>query len=229
MRLAANQPFFFPYIPYFQLMKAAEVFLVADDFSYTPQAWINRNRILMNGKDFLFNLSVIGASQNKLINEVYVAEDQHRLLRTIEVCYSKAPFFRDVFPMLKDIFQYENKNVSKFVGNSLIQAANYLHLDTKFIFSSEIDGLNHSLKAQARVLDFCNVLKVIEYINLPAEALYDKKEFKKNNIDLYFLKSRPVMYKQYSNVFVPNLSMLDVLMFNSVEQTNELLAQYELV
>ena len=228
MRLAANQPFFFPYITYFQLIKFAEVFLIADDFNYTPQSWINRNYILMNGDEYLFNLSVIGASQNKLINEVYVAENQHKLLRTIEVCYSKAPFFKDFFPILKDIFQYENKNVAKFIGNSLIQTANYLHFDTKFIYSSEIEGLNRSLKAQARVLDFCNVLKVKEYINLPSE-LYDQKEFKKNNIDLYFLDSKPVTYKQYANDFVPDLSMIDILMFNSVEQTNELLTQYELV
>lgn len=229
MRLTANQPFFFPYITYLQLIKAGEVFLIADDFSYTPQAWINRNRILMNGKDFLFNLSVIGGSQNKLINEVYVAEEQYKLLKTIEICYRKAPFFRDFFPIVEDIFRHENKNLAKFVSNSLIQIANYLHFDTKFIVSSEVDGLNRSLKAQERVIDFCTVLGATEYINIQVEGLYDKKDFLKKGIDLYFLKTKPITYKQYSEPFVPNLSMLDVLMFNSIEQTNELLMQYELV
>ena len=232
MILTANQPFLFPYINYFQLIKIADVFMIADDFQYTPQAWINRNRILMNGKEFLFIINVIGGSQNKLINEVHIVDNQHyKILKTIESCYRKAPFFTDVFPILEEIFHYNDRNIAKFNGNSLMKISDYLHLGTKFIVSSEIEGLNRSLNSQERVINFCKVLKPDVYINLPSQSkiLYHKEEFQKNGIDFYFLKTKPIVYKQYSNTFIPNLSMIDVLMFNSVEQTNEFLEQYELV
>ena len=232
MRLGGNQPFFFPYIPYFQLMKNVDMFMIADDFNYS-KAWTNRNYILLNGKEpFMFNLAVIGASQNKLVNEVRVADDQYKLRRTIEVNYRKAPFFNDVFPMLDKILKYEDKNLARYLGNGLIKVASYLRFDTRFIYSSEIEGKDLTVRSQNRVLNLCEVLKASEYVNLGGEfenPLYKKDAFKQHGIDLYLVKPKRIEYKQFDNPFVPNLSMLDVLMFNSVEQTNELLMKFDLV
>jgi hypothetical protein len=232
MRLGGNQPFFFPYIPYYQLMKNVDLFMIADDFNYS-RAWTNRNYILLHGRErFMFNLAVMGASQNKLVNEVRVADDQYKLLKTIELNYRKAPFFRDVFPMLEDILAYEDKNLARYLGNSLITTAHYLRFDTRFIYSSEIEGKDPTLRFQNRVLNLCKVLKADEYVNLGGEnenPLYDREVFKQYDIDLYYIKSRPIEYKQFHGPFVANLSMLDILMFNSVEQTNELLTQFDLV
>ncbi|MDR1170936.1 MAG: WbqC family protein [Bacteroidales bacterium] len=232
MRLGGNQPFFFPYIPYYQLMKNVDVFMIADDFNYS-RAWTNRNYMLLRGRErFMFNLVVLGASQNKLVNEVRVADDQYKLLKTIEINYRKAPFFKDVFPMVEKILAYGDKNLARYLGNSLVTTANYLGFDTKFIYSSEIEGKDHTLRFQNRVLNLCTVLKADEYVNLGGEdehPLYDRKAFKQCGIDLYYIKSGPVEYKQFNNPFISNLSMLDVLMFNSIEQTNELLTQFELV
>lgn len=229
MKFAGNQPFIFPYITYFQLMKHADVFMIADDFNYN-KAWTNRNNLLLDGKAYMFHLEVRGASQNKLVSEVRAADDQFKLLRTIEVNYRKAPFFQDIFPMVEEILNYEDKNLARYIGNSLLKIADYLHFDTKFIYSSEIEGKDDSLRFQDRVLNLCSVLKVTEYVNLGARTpLYSKEVFKEHGIDLYYIQSRPIEYQQFDQPFVSNLSMIDVLMFNSVEQINELLLQYDLV
>ena len=230
MKLAGNQPYFLPYIGYFQLIKAVDLFVIADNLHYIQQGWINRNHLLLEGRSYRFNLFLSGASSNKNINEITVADDQSKLLKTIEMNYKKAPFFHTVFPLIKSIFCHEDKNLARYIGNSLIQIAGYLLLDTKFIYQSEILEVDTELKAQNKVINLCSVLGATELINaVGGMELYDKETFKKNGIDLYFLKSKPIEYKQYNNPFVPNLSILDILMFNSVEETNKLLEQYELI
>ena len=230
MTVGGNQPFFMPYIVYFQLIRAVDTFLIADEYTLGISGWANRNKILMQGKEYQFTLPLIGKSSLKKFNEVSFVEDQSRFLRTVEVCYRKAPYFKSVFPIIREVILYDNKNLARLVGNSLMLIADYLHMDTKFVYMSEIKELNNTLKGQDRVLDFCSVLKNTKYINIWSRTeLYDKKTFQEHGIELYLIKSKPIEYKQYDHPFVPNLSMLDVLMFNSVEQTNELLLQYELL
>ena len=229
MKIGIMQPYFLPYIGYFQLMKAVDKYVIADDLNYIKQGWINRNKLLLNGNEFMFNLAAIGASQNKLINEIVVADDQSKLLRTIEVHYRKAPFFTDVFPLMEKIIQHKDKNLARYIGNSLMMFADYLKFGTEFTYMSNLER-DSSLKAQEMVIDVCTVVNATEYINaIGGMELYDKETFRKNGIVLFFLKTKQIEYKQFNNLFVPNLSMLDVLMFNSVETTNKLLEQYELI
>ena len=229
MKVGIMQPYLLPYIGYFQLMKAVDEYVIADNLNYIKQGWINRNRLLLNGKEFLFSLAVIGASQNKLINEVVVADDQAKLLKTIEVNYRKAPCFAEVFPLIEKMIGCEDKNLARYLGNSLMIVADYLKFGTKFSYMSDLDR-DLSLKSQDMVINVCTIIKATEYINaIGGTALYDKDIFKQAGVDLFFLKTKEIEYKQFNNSFVPGLSMLDVLMFNSVEQTNELLEQYELI
>ena len=229
MKLGIMQPYFLPYIGYFQLIKAVDKYVIADNMNYIKQGWINRNYILLNGKSFMFHLPLKDASINKLINEIDVVDDHYKLLKTIEVNYRKAPYYKDVFPMIEEIIRHEDKNLAKYLGNSLIKIAAYLRIDAEFLYNSDHE-YDHSLKAQERLISNCRLYGAKEYINaIGGMELYDKEEFKKAGIDLFFLKSKPVEYKQFNHPFVPNLSILDVLMFNSVEQTNELLMQYELI
>ena len=229
MKLGIMQPYFLPYIGYFQLIKAVEKYAIADDLNYIKQGWINRNYLLLNGTPFMFHLALIGASINKKINEIYVADDQSKLLKTIEVNYRKAPYFKDVFPLIEGIIRYEDKNLGRYVGNSIITIAKYLRLDTEFLYNSDHE-CDRSLKSQERVISDCLLYGAKKYINaIGGVELYDQESFRKNDIDLYFLKPKPIEYKQYNHPFVPKLSILDMLMFNSVEQAGEFLDQYELI
>jgi hypothetical protein len=230
MKIGIMQPYFLPYIGYFQLINAVDNYVIYDDVNFIKGGWINRNRLLLNGTDFMFNLILVGASPNKLINEIKVSDNQVKLLKTVETVYKKAPFFADVFPMIEHILNYEDKNLGHFIGNSFIQIANYLDFNTELIYSSDIKEKNSSLKAQAKVINICSVLGTTEYFNaIGGMELYNKVDFDNKNIKLRFLKTNTIEYKQFKNEFVPNLSILDVMMFNSVEEINVMLDKYELI
>ena len=229
MKLGVMQPYFLPYIGYWQLINAVDKYVIYDDVNFINRGWINRNNILLNKQQFLFTLSLSGASQNKLINEIAVGEDQTKLIKTFSTAYGKAPFFDKIFPIVKQIFAYNDKNLAKFIGNSIIQITDYLDLKTEFIYSSEIEK-DCSLKGQEKIISICNTLQTTEYFNaIGGMELYNKDDFEENGIKLRFLKTQAIEYKQFNNSFLQNLSILDVMMFNSVEEINKILGKYELV
>lgn len=228
MTLAIMQPYLFPYIGYWQLINAVDTFVIYDDVNFIKQSYINRNSILANGQAQAITLELFGASSNKLINEISVGNNKKKLLKTIKQNYIKAPYFDDVFPIIDDILNQEEKNLAKFIGYSLQKLSNYLEIDTKFIYSSDIEKDN-SLKAQDKVLEICNILQADNYINaIGGKELYSKDDFKNFDITLNFLETELIEYKQYKNDFVPYLSIIDIMMFNKNE-IKEMLARYELV
>ena len=104
MKIAIMQPYFFPYLGYWQLMNIVDKFVIYDDVNYIKRGWINRNRILVEGKPFYIHVPVMKASQNKIINEMEVFVDsslRKKELKTIELAYKKAPFFDSVYPLIK--------------------------------------------------------------------------------------------------------------------------------
>ena len=223
MKIGIMQPYFLPYIGYWQLINVVDKFVIYDDVNYINKGWINRNNIMLNKQQFRFTLNLLGASPNKLINEIAVSENQDKLIKTIEIAYKKAHYFDKIFPLIKKIFQYDDKNLARFIGISIMEIANYIGVKTEFIYSSEIEK-NNSLKGQEKILEICRILKANEYYNLiGGMKLYDKKDFEGNNVKLRFLKAQTMEYNQFNNIFIPNLSILDIMMFNSTEEINTML------
>ena len=229
MKLGIMQPYFLPYIGYFQLIKVVDKYVIYDDVNFIKGGWINRNNILVNGNKFMFNLILNGASSNKLINEIYISPNQSKLLKTIENSYKNSAYFEFVFPIIIRIFEYSDKNLAKFIGNSIVEICNYLNMDTEIVYSSELDK-NDDLKGQDKVIDICKLLKVDSYINaIGGQELYCKDNFKREGINLQFLKSNLVHYTQFRNEFISGLSILDVIMFNSPDDTNEMIKNFILL
>jgi len=232
MKLGIMQPYFFPYIGYWQLINVADKYVIYDDVNFIKGGWINRNRILMNGEAKMINLRMNGASPNKLINEVEVVDDivyNKKLLKTIENCYKKAPYFKDAFPIVEKIINSEEKNLAKYLEFSIRQICEYIPIDTEIIVSSTINK-NNDLKGEDKILNICKILGVDEYYNaIGGQELYLYENFLLNGIKLKFLKTSNIEYKQFKNEFVPNLSIIDAMMFNSVEDIKKMLDQYELL
>ena len=226
------QPYIFPYIGYFQLINAVDKFVIYDDVNFINKGWINRNRILNNGKDSLFTIPLKEASQNKLINEIDINWDiawKSKFLKTLEQCYKKTPFYSEILPIIEQTLSIDNEPVSKVIEHNLRLICNYLDIKTEIISSSTIYKNTH-LKAQERILDVCLQEKASQYINpIGGLELYDKDFFEIKGIQLNFIKSNPIEYPQFKNEFVPWLSMIDVLMFNSKEKIKEFLDNYELI
>ncbi|WP_321438074.1 WbqC family protein [uncultured Bacteroides sp.] len=229
MKLGAMQPYFLPYIGYFQLIKAVDKYVICDDVNYIKNGWINRNNILVNHEKKLFTIKLKKSSQNKLINEIEIEDDFRSWLKTIQVNYAKAPYFRDVVSLLENMVSYENRSLSDFIINSLKEILSYLHIDTPLLISSQLKK-NCSFKGKDKVINMCDILGADVYINaIGGQKLYDKEEFASHGIDLRFINSEIVPYKQLKNEFIPCMSILDVMMFNSVEEVNSMLDKYKLI
>ncbi|MBT4731087.1 hypothetical protein HOB87_03875 [Candidatus Woesearchaeota archaeon] len=153
MKLAIMQPYFFPYIGYWQLISAVDTFVIYDDVNYIKQGWINRNNIIGSNFNQLISLQVIGASSFKLINEIEVGNNSQKILKTIEQTYKKAPYFESVFPLLQVIMQCEEKNLAKFLNFLIKEVCAYIEIKTTISTSSELVK-NNKLKGQDKILDF---------------------------------------------------------------------------
>lgn len=232
MKLGIMQPYFFPYLGYWQLLNIVDKYVIYDDVNYIKGGWINRNRILSNGGSVYFNLPIIGASSNKRINEIKVNLNQKafdKCMKTIIGCYSKAPYFNEVLPLIREIMSYSEDNLALFLKHSIELIAEYLRIDTIIILSSEIEK-NTDLKGQDKVLSICNTLNANEYYNaIGGKNLYSYQDFANKNIELKFIDCRSTSYKQFKNDFVPYLSIIDVLMFNSKDKILELLEDCKII
>lgn len=232
MKVGIMQPYFVPYIGYWQLMNAVDKYVIYDDVNFIKGGWINRNRILINGKPSYFNIPMIGASPNKLINEVGVNNDErliYKNLRVIEGAYKKAPYFKEVYPIVERILRCGKENIAEYIVESFRIINSYLGIDTELIVSSTLEKDN-SLRAQNKVLAICKELDATEYYNaIGGQELYSFSDFIGQNIHLLFVKSNEIIYEQFEDEFQPNLSIIDVIMFNSVETIQKMLDDYSLV
>lgn len=232
MKLGIMQPYFLPYIGYWQLMNAVDKYVIYDDVNFIKGGWINRNRILMNNEGKMINLQMNGASPNKLINEVEVLGNpiqNKKLLKTIESCYKKAPYYSNVFPVIESIINQDEKNLAKYLEFSIRQICKYLSIDTEIIVSSTINK-NNDLRGQDKVIEISKVLGADQYFNaIGGQDLYSYDDFSAHEMKLSFLKTESVEYKQFNNEFVSNLSIIDVMMFNSRYQIENMLKMYELL
>jgi hypothetical protein len=232
MKLAIMQPYFFPYIGYFQLLNAVDKFVIFDDVNFINKGWINRNRILLNQKAHLFTLPLENASQNKKINELFIVSDEkwkNKLLKTIRTAYNKAPMIDVVFPIIENILQHETTRLSEYLYNSLLTLCGYLNIKTKIIGSSGHYNTIH-LKGKEKIIEICLKEKATRYYNpIGGIEIYDKSDFSKFDIQLYFLKSKDVVYDQKGSVFIPDLSIIDVMMYNSADEIKKMLHEFVLI
>jgi hypothetical protein len=227
MKIAIMQPYFFPYIGYFQLMNAVDTFVIYDNIEFTKKGWINRNRILVNGKDDYISLPLKKDSDYLHVDQRFLADtwsvDRKKMLNRITESYRKAPYFASVFPIIKKCLLYEHVNLFEFIFNSIQVINEYLGISAALMKSSAVT-IDHQLKAEKKVIAICKSFHATTYMNaIGGVALYDKEEFKKEGVDLFFLKTGSVEYKQFHDDFVPYLSIVDVMMFNSQEEIKGIL------
>jgi hypothetical protein len=232
-KIAIMQPYFFPYIGYFQLINAVDEFVIYDNIQFTKKGWINRNRILVNQKDDYISLPIKKDSDYLNVNQRFLSDtwpiDSKKMLNRIVESYRKAPQFEQVYTLFEKCLKVEEQNLFNFVQNSLIETLNHLSINTKIVESSSIE-IDHQLKSEEKVLAICKAKNASTYINPSGGIeLYSKERFERNGIKLQFQKSNPIVYLQFKNEFVPWLSILDVLMFNSKDEVKLFLNNYQFI
>ncbi|PIS42575.1 MAG: hypothetical protein COT24_02795 [Candidatus Kerfeldbacteria bacterium CG08_land_8_20_14_0_20_40_16] len=233
MRIGIMQPYLFPYIGYFQLMNAVNEFVIYDNIEYTKKGWINRNRILVNGKDAYITLPLKKDSDYLEIKDRHLADtwlsERKKILNKIVESYRKSPYFDSIYPIIEKIILWEETNLFKFILNSLNLVKEYLEIRTPLVISSTI-SIDHKFKAEKKVIAICQARKANVYLNpIGGLELYNKENFKDVGIDLHFIKTNDFEYKQFDNDFIPFLSIIDVMMFNSKDELSNMLKSYTIV
>jgi hypothetical protein len=232
-KVAIMQPYFLPYIGYFQLINAVDEFIVYDNIQFSKKGWFHRNRFLQNGKDEYFTLPLRKDSDYLDVNQRYLSDtwatEREKTLRKFKENYRKAPFFETVFPEIEAIYNFQDENLFAFIHNSLRSVARLLGISTPFVESSTLD-IDHNLRGQDKVIALCKAANATHYVNpIGGLELYQNAQFKEHGLDLSFIKSRPIVYPQFSNNFVPWLSVLDLLMFNSTDQIKTWLGEFDVI
>ena len=219
MKIAIMQPYFLPYIGYFQLIKAVDLFVVYDNIKYTKKGWINRNRMLQAGEDAMFSLPLRSGSDSLDVRERELAADFDRgkLLNQLCGAYARAPQFAGVLPMLEQAIRHEDTNLFGYLQHALQTCCRHLGLRTPLRISSTID-IDHGLKSQDKVIALSKEVGATSYLNsIGGVELYDRAAFRDQGLELQFIRSLPFDYPQFGAPFVPWLSIIDVLMFNPLE------------
>jgi len=231
LKLAVMQPYFFPYLGYFQLIVESDLFVIYDDVNFITRGWINRNRILINGSAAYITIPCKNSSQNRPIHEIEHALDdkiREKLIRKVELAYKNAPNFRDVYPVVRDVIYTDKESISELATESIVKTLEYLSIEKAIKKSSSIYD-NQQMKGSDRIMDICEQENATSYINaVGGKTLYDKEVFLNKGVDLKFLITSNLIYEQFGEKFVPGLSIIDVMMFNSISSIHEMLKMYYL-
>lgn len=225
------QPYFLPYIGYWQLLAQVDTFIVYDNLKYTKKGWINRNRILRNGKEAQFSIALKSASDFSLISQRELSNefDRRKLLNQFKEAYARSVYFSQVFPMLEEIVFYENNNLFAFLLNSIKKVATFLSIDTEILVSSTIQ-IDHDLKGQDKVLAICEAMAAKHYINsIGGFELYSFDMFSDRDLALQFIRPLLKPYEQPCERFVPGLSIVDALMMVGPKGTRQQLMEFEMI
>ncbi len=232
MNVAVMQPYIFPYLGYFQLIQSSDKFVFYDDVNFIKKGWINRNRILLNSKENLFTIPLKKVSQNKLINEIELGIDDKwvkSFFKTLEYAYNKAPYYDKVSLLVNKVLSSDSRSIADLTITSILAVCEYLSLDKEFYISSLAFPDTKGLSKEKRLIEITKKLGSKNYINSAGGVdLYKKTDFKEEGVNLNFIENDLISYKQFNAPFINGLSIIDVLMFNSVEETLVLINQYKL-
>ncbi len=230
-KIAIMQPYFCPYIGYFQLIRAADVFVIYDNIEYTKKGWINRNRFLARGEAATFSIPIKKDSDHLDVRERFVADDfkPQKLLNQMRGAYGKAPFFAETFPLLERLVLNQERNLFAFIHHSVAEICEALEIGTRIVRSSDVQ-IDHSLTSQDKVVAICQALEAETYVNpIGGQELYAKDAFREQGLELRFLQSGEIVYPQFDDDFVAFLSIVDVMMFNDRKTiTEDFLQRYQL-
>jgi hypothetical protein len=233
MSVAIMQPYFFPYLGYFQLVQAVDHFVFYDDVMFIKKGWINRNRILMQGNEFLFTIPLEKQSQNKTIRESTVSwgkEFPDKFMNQLDSAYKKASNYEEVRDLVEQVLHRKFESLADLASESVHATWTHLGLEKFFYQSSELP-VSADLGRAERLMEITKFLSDSSYINaVNGQELYEKGIFKENGLDLHFLKPKLNPYLQgNTKEFIHGLSMIDVLMWNKKEDVVQWVKDFQLI
>lgn len=236
MKLAIMQPYFFPYLGYFSLIKHTDKFILLDEVQFIRHGWIERNRILnQNDKWLYIKVPLLRSGRDTLIKDCIINKNQNwedKIIAQMNVYKKLAPYYKEVIQLLELLFSKKYSTITEINRDALLLVCSYLDIQANIeIFSKMNIRIEEPKAADEWALNICrNINEVNEYWNPSGgEALFDRTKYQKVNIDLHFHRLNLEFYDQKIKNFIPALSIIDVMMFNSPEKIINMLDNYELL
>lgn len=238
MKIGIMQPYFFPYIGYFSLIKNTDKFILFDIVQFIRHGWIERNRILKQENDWQYiSVPLLKHSLETKIKDIKINNNENwknKICSQLQHYKKKAPFYKQTMDVLQDALNIETDSIVELNAHTLKSVCNYLGINFDYdIFSQmnlEIDKVN---APDEWALNICKALgNIDEYWNPPGgQEFFDRNKYEKAGIKLYFQKVNVVPYPQRRGPenIITGLSIIDVMMFNSVDAIKEMLDDYELL
>ena len=224
-----NQPYFLPYIGYFSLIKETDFWIVFDQIQFVRQSWGNRNRILKHPDGWSWiNIPIKKHSRGSFYSQIEIQNNinwRDKLLRQLEYYKIHAPFYKIIYKLLEDIIRPDFKYLADLNIHAIELVCDYLNIPFNYVKYSDLNlDITDVKKSGDWGLLICKKLDVKNYINpYMGHFMFDMPEWEKAGIKLRFLLNKGIEYPQKRELFLERLSIIDVLMWNSVEQVHELM------
>lgn len=235
MKVAVMQPYFFPYLGYWQLFFHVDTWVILDEVQFRQFSWMRRNRILNHsskeGYQYI-SVPVQAHSRKAAINTIRTNHDipwQDEMMRHLELYRNYgAGWYQEIREIVgKTIYTTDNSLLNMLIC-MITSISNYLDMQSHHILSSQIDFDRSKVKAADEwSLYITEALGGTHYFNPPGGSqLYSKEKFRSRGVDLSFLVPGLNAYPQAANhPFVPGLSIIDVLMFNPIDEVCRMIKQ----
>lgn len=237
MKLGIMQPYFFPYLGYFALIKYTDKWIVFDNVQYIERGWINRNRIINPTKpeDMYINIPLENHHRDILIKDVLISSNENykeKILAQLWTSYKKrAKYFNNVYKLVEEVLSLDTKSITDLNVYALKKVNEYLGIPFNYEIFSKMNLIIDEVHDPGEwALNISKALNANEYVNPPGGIeLFDKEKFYQNNIELKFLKINLKPYNQKKAKFLEGLSIIDVMMFNSANEIRDMLDDYQII
>lgn len=236
MIISIHQPYFIPYISYFQLIHASDQFVIFDDVQFIKGGWVNRNKLLISGNVKYITLPIVNSELETKINEKKISQkfnfERKKILKGVYQSYKKFEFFDEIYPFFEDILFYDANLLVNLLTNSIIKICDFLHINTNIKISSTISKEIKQTSPSDNVIQIVKKLNGKTYVNsIGGVVLYDKKEFQRKGVELFFLKSKVknMVQEKSSLNESQKLSIIDNLMRYGSIGTTKMLDNYSLI
>jgi len=229
------QPYFFPYLGYYSLIKHTDDWIINDEVQMIHKGWIARNRILkQQGGWHYIHVPLVKFPHTRKIKFIRIKNNNHwkeKILAQLKQYKNKAPYYHQVFNLLKFAFEREFKTITAQNAYLLGLTCEYMGIDFKYDLLSRLNlDLSEIYEPDDWSLIICKQLGYTDYINpILGKQFYNRHKYEDNDVNLQFLEFGFPQYDQKNKEFIPGLSVIDAMMFNSPEEINQMLDQYQLV
>ncbi len=236
MKIAINQPYFFPYLGYYSLIKHTDEFILMDTFQFVKQSWMRRNKILKNPEGWCYIMvPCANYNRNARIMDIIIDNKQDwkvQILNKLHYYKKIAPHYYSVIRLVEDLFSNEYSDLATLNRDTLSIICEYLDIPCKmFTFSKMGYSIENINEPDDWALNICKVRgNVNEYWNLPSgKDFYNTDKYRDSGIDIKFPQNNLRPYEQKRSSFESGMSILDVLMFNDKSVVHEMLDDFEFI